>query len=71
MGGVADEDHPTLVPAVEFDPFDRAGVELLVPFQGGEVRPNRAAEVRESAPEPLQASWVRIVEPFRVQSAKP
>ena len=56
MGGVADEDHPAGVPGVEFDPFDRADVELLITLQGGEVRRDRPAEAGEAAPEPFQPS---------------
>jgi hypothetical protein len=41
MGGAADEDHAALVPAVGLHPLDRAGVELLVAFQGVEVGRDR------------------------------
>lgn len=70
MGGVADEDHPAGVPGVEFDPFDRADVELLIALQGGEVRRDRPAEAGEAAPEPFQPSRQGVVEALGVDAGE-
>src|SRR5215467_7462779 len=37
MGGVADEDHAAVVPAVELHPFDVSEVELLIVLEGSQV----------------------------------
>jgi hypothetical protein len=48
---IPNQDHPTAIPHVEFDPLNRPNVELLVMLQGSEIRWNRLAESIKAASE--------------------
>jgi hypothetical protein len=71
MGGVADEQDPAGVPAVQVDGLDRPEMDLLVAGQGGEVAGNQRSEAVEVLAEPVQAPRGRVVERFAVQAGEP
>jgi hypothetical protein len=68
---ITDQDHPTLIPRLKLDPFNRPNMKLFVILQGREIRRHWPAKRGKPAAEAPEASleWVRKA--LRVDRSEP
>ena len=61
MRRVTNEDHAASMPSVDFDPFDRPKMKLLIVLYRAEIGRDRRGKFGESPTEPFEAPLKRVL----------